>query len=212
MPRRMPDFVGGLQDSFLEARDFVDTVERIRRQQSGRIKTISTNKVRFGYELAYLRAFAAWENFLEASFLRYLCGYCSSAGQQTIRVPHVFCATVSAAETLVLDGRRYKLWHNPRDVIGRSQTYFLNGRHETVLSSVLSRVDSFAAVRHHIAHQRRDTATQFDSACINLCGYRSPGSRAGSFLRKRVSHVSPSKRWFDLILSDLEAYAVQIVP
>lgn len=32
------------------------------------------------YEMAFLRLFSLWEGFLEASFLRYMCGYTSVAG------------------------------------------------------------------------------------------------------------------------------------
>ncbi|SUS07607.1 conserved hypothetical protein [uncultured Defluviicoccus sp.] len=212
MPRSMPDLVGRLQGSFAEARAFVQTIELLRSQQTGRKKAVTTNKARFAYELAYLRAFAAWEAFLEESFLRYLCGYTHAVGPQTLVAPAVFCSTIHDAELRVLGGRSYILWHNPAHVVTRSQTHFVSGRHEVVLNSVLNRVEAFAAVRHHIAHQKRDTANQFDAACITLCGHRLPGSRPGSFLRKTVPHVSPSKRWFELILTDLESYAAQITP
>jgi hypothetical protein len=162
--------------------------------------------------LAFLKAFGAWEGFLEDSFLRYLCGYSHSGGRQVLNAPHSFATTLPNAEAILLGGRSFLLWHNPRDVVSRSHTYFTNGRHEIVLNSVLSRVASFAAVRHHIAHQKRDTAAQFDSACVNLCGHQLSGSRPGRFLRKNVVHAMPPKKWFELMLTDLEGYAAQITP
>lgn len=212
MPRRMPNLVGDLQRSFGEARGFVATIERIRSLQAGRVKPLTVNRARFAYEAAYLRAFAAWENFLEESFLRYLAGYSSSAGPETIVAPYAYAASLHDAETVVLNGKKYLLWHNPAEVVARAQRYFKLGRHEQTLDSVLSRVKSFATIRHHVAHQRAGTAHDFDQACIHLCGFRCPGSRVGTFLRKFVPHVTPAKRWFDLVLTDLESYAAQIVP
>lgn len=200
-----------LQEAFAEAQSFVVSIERLRSAQQGRTKEITTNKARFAYELAYLKIFAAWEHFLEETFIRYLCAHAHSGGPETIKPPHSYCGTIAAAEVMVLGGQLYKLWHNPSHVIARSQTYFINGRHEIVLNSVLSRVESFAAVRHHIAHQKKDTASKFDQACVTLCGHRIAGSRPGTFLRSFVPHLMPQKRWLDLIVSELEAYAAQIV-
>jgi hypothetical protein len=127
-------------------------------------KEWTTIKLEALYELAYLRAFAAWEKCLEAVFYRSLCGYTSTAGQEVLIRGHFF-PTLAAAEAAVLGGFTYLLWHNPQKVIDRCHGYirsgpgFLAGQ-ELTISSNLTRLEDLAATRHRIVHDQADALTQ----------------------------------------------------
>ena len=163
------------------------------------------------YEMAFLRVFIEWETFLEQSFLRYLCGYRNSVGQQTL-IQGTYYRTLTVAKTAVLGGRDYKLWHNPSAVIRRSQQYFRGGLHELVLASSQTRLEWFAAVRHRIAHAQVHARTEFDNATMGINGSRYHGGRAGKFLRDRNTYVIPQARWLDTMSKELVGLARQITP
>src|SRR5437867_174062 len=121
MPRHMPRFDLGLLAQAQLAIGIARAGEIVRATAGlvGRTQwTIS--RLEALYELAYLRVFAAWETCLESLLCRSLCGYASSAGQETL-VPGVLPAgvagpyfpTLAAAEKFVLGTAPFKLWHNP---------------------------------------------------------------------------------------------------
>lgn len=94
------------------------------------------------YELSYLRIFNAWEYCLESIFFRSLCGYASNAGQETL-VAGNYYRTITSAETAVLGGSAYMLWHDPTKIINRLRTHIRSqdpnfpqyiGRQESVIS------------------------------------------------------------------------------
>lgn len=167
------------------------------------------SKLELLYELAFLRVFIAWENFLEQTFLRFLCGYQHSGGQESL-IGAQYCPTLNAAENVVLGGRQYASWHNPNAVVIRSQQIFSKGRHETVLSSNIARLEHFAAIRHRVAHSQAHAKKQFDTATMTLSGRRYPGSRPGKFLRDLSSAHSPPQRWIKVISLELSGLAGQI--
>ena len=165
------------------------------------------------YEAAYLLAFSAWENLLEQTFYRFLCGYQNSSGLPLRNGTWTRPRDVAAAEALVLNGRQYVLWHNPAFVIGRSQGYFNGAPHETVLQSALHDFEDFAAIRHYVAHRTEDTKRKFQLAATRLSGAPTIGARAGRLPRsKTIDPVSGAQvTWFERIVADLNRYAAQIV-
>ena len=122
------------------------------------------------YELAYLRVFAAWESCQEEVFCRTICGYISSAGQETL-VQGPF-PTLAAAEVAMLGGQAYKLWHNPTTLINRCQLFIASGpgagpaAQQSVTAANLARLQRLAAIRHRIVHDQYDARVQFDGATM----------------------------------------------
>lgn len=165
-----------------------------------------THRVELLYEFAFLRMFLEWEKFLEDTFMRYMCGYASTRGACTPATGTNYYGRIGDAEAAMLRGRQFALWHNPNHVVSRSQRFFTNGFHETVISSNLSELEHMASVRHRIVHDQTDAMTNFDAATMNFVGRRYRGSRPGRFLRDWDSSVSPQQRWlvtFGLRLSGL---------
>jgi len=166
------------------------------------------------YELAYLRIFAAWEAFLEESFLRLMCGY-SSAGNVHPLKTQPKPRTVQEARVLVLNNKKYKLWHDPDIMVGRVAKFFtkvpgIDVPHDAVLGSATTLLKDLSHIRHHIAHLTEDTCSKYHDATMNLCGIRF-GRRCGRFLRS--TYVDPATgltaRWLDRICADLKGLASQ---
>lgn len=164
------------------------------------------------YEAAYLLTFSAWENMLEQCFLRFLCGYENASGVPVRTSTWTRPPTLDDANFLVLNGKRFLLWHAPQYVIGRSRGYFVNGPHEAVLNTVLADVDDFAAIRHYVAHRNADTTAKFQIAATRLTGAPIHGARAGRMLRSTT--IDPvtgvQVTWLERIAADLARYALQI--
>jgi hypothetical protein len=215
MPRPMPRLDVAFGQEVKSAIDLTKAGERIRIVSgygSELYKEWSPLRLEALYELAYLRSFVAWEWFLEATFLRYLCGFASPThGQATMVSGRPFHRNIQAAETAVLAGQQFMLWHGPQKVVNRCAAHVLNGRHEQVINSRITRIQHFADIRHRVAHDRQDVRNKFDAATMALATRRYPGSRVGSFLRDWVPGSSPRLRWLDHITAELASLAAQIV-
>jgi hypothetical protein len=213
MPRALPPLSKVLEAEIIRALDLAERLEQSRVRltsdpSAGSLLTITA--VELSYELSFLRVFIAWEDFLEACFFRLLCGYLHSNGQEQLVIGRSFQRTLRDAESAVLAGRKYVLWHNADDVVRRAQHFFVNGRHEVVLSSNLTRLKHFGSVRHRIAHSQEHARANFDAATMALCGRRYRASRPGRFLRDWASTQGRPRRYLAAIANELLALARQM--
>jgi hypothetical protein len=162
------------------------------------------------YEFSFLRIFLAWEAFLEQVFFRYLCGYASIHGTAVLQQGASFAPTLAHAESAVLSGKDYQLWHDAATVVARSERFFTECPLERVLRSNVARLRAFAAIRHRIAHGQADARKKFDAATMVMAGRRYSGSRPGAFLRDRDVTVAPPLRWLEVLGRELQGLAIQI--
>lgn len=214
MPRRMPDLTAALWNEAMEALSLPEAGEVIRTHLSvepALRHQLSIHRLQLMYEMAFLKVFTAWEVFLEETFIRYMCGYASSVGQQAPR-SGAFVASLPDARRTLLSGQRYLLWHAPAKIQARSQRFFINGLHESVIASNQSRMEWFASVRHYIAHKHDDAHQNFDLACMSLSGRRFRSSRPGAFLREKTSVNGIQLRWLEAISNEFVNLANQIAP
>lgn len=209
----------GLSSTFAAAcsaaTDVAAALERARSvapRGSAVLRELHHKRLLYVYEAAYLRVFVAWEDFLESSFLRYLCGYAHAGGQVPTRPPHTYSATLAAGRTALFGTRSFLLWHGVDKVVSRSQRFFTNGPHELVLLSNKARLDWFSWVRHRVAHGHDDARAKFDTASMGLAGRRYPAARAGALLRDWVPGATLPTRWLEAISSELVLLSAQIVP
>ncbi|MBX5047040.1 hypothetical protein [Rhizobium lentis] len=211
MPRSLPRFDLAFNAESLSALALVDRLE-VAMVGAGRNdpKRIRLQDVELAYELAFVRLFTSWEVTLEQIFLRLMCGFNSGMGQAILCNGLAYSPTIGQAETLLLNGRQYLLWHNPDHVINRAAGMFLNSHYEQVLASAQQRLKHFAAVRHRVAHAQKDAAAKFDNATMALAGKRYRASRPGRFLRDRVANSNPPEQWLSMIASELESLVVQL--
>lgn len=162
------------------------------------------------YELAFLKVFVSWEDFLEQTFVRLLCGYLSSSGCEPLRPGEHYRATLSAAETAILANHPYVLWHNPARVVSRCQRFFSNGQFEAVIASNSTRIEAMAHIRHRIVHSQADALRKCHAATMLFAGVRYRGARAGRFLRDTVPYTQPPMTWLRSLSTELEKLAMQM--
>jgi hypothetical protein len=216
MPRRMPRFDRQLLAQAQTAVAIARAGETAHLSGTALVRAAwSTPKLEALYELAFLRVFAGWEACLEAVFYRSLCGYASSAGQETL-LSGAYYPSVAAAEAAVLGTRSFVLWHNPNAVVARCQQFIRSGRgypslQEITISSNLTRLVHLASARHRIVHDQADAKRKFDDAALHFAGRTYPASRPGKFLRDWDRSTAPARRWLEVTISDLTGLASQIV-
>lgn len=223
MPRHMPRYDIKLMGQSQLSLSIVAAGEAARLNGDKKLRDMwSVHKLESLYELAFLRLFAAWETCQESIFYRSLCGYASRTGQETLVTGSHF-STLAAAEAAVLafihSGRirPFALWSDPNSVIRRCQHFIRTGApgcygvHETVISSNVSRLASFAAIRHRIAHDQSDAKNKFNNATLALVGRTYLGSRPGKFLRDWNRHTTPYRRWLDVLTTEFVGLAGQLV-
>ena len=218
MARDLRPLVRLLAAQIDEAANLVRAAEAIRNAvpiDSHARRGFNFRQIEAMYELAYLRIFAAWEVFLEESFLRLMCGFVSAGHSHPTKAPGP--RTIEDARLAVLGGRRFKPWHDPTVVVDRAAKFFssvpgVDVPHHSVVSSALALIKDFSEIRHHIAHLTDDTRTKYQAATMRLCGARF-GRRAGRFLRSE--HIDATtglrSRWLDRICVDLKALASQFI-
>jgi len=169
------------------------------------------SRLEYLYEVAYLQVFIRWEIFLEASFLRYICGQVSRLAAPVMQPGLTEYATIAGARVAVMAGHDYLLWHNPSKVVARVCRFLKESPHEIVILSNKARLEHFANIRHRVAHGEEDARQKFDAATIALAGGRYRGSRPGRFLRDWNQNTTPPARWLDVLSSELKNLASQIV-
>jgi hypothetical protein len=161
------------------------------------------------YELAFLRIFVSWETFHSGTFCRYLCGYVSRLGRETL-THAAFFPTLSQAHIAAKGAQKYLNWYDPYWIIKRCQKHMVNGLHEKMFAAAQTRLDYFTVIRHRIAHSQ-SSRKDFDTATGKLSGKAYSASRPGRFLRDWDTDTSPPQRWIRTISDELNGYAGQVM-
>ncbi len=168
---------------------------------------LTSDRLAYLYEAAYLRIFSSWETLLEECCVRYMIGYEAPLYTPTVSISGL--STIADSRAQLYGSRDYVLWHNPRTVRSRAAEYMVNSPIETVATSSLQTLESMAAIRHRIAHDSHDARQKFDAATMGLAGRRYRGGRPGRFLR--ASDGVPT-RWLPVLARRLKGLALQIAP
>jgi len=163
-------------------------------------------------QLAFLRAFLAWEGFLEESFVLYLAGQMPPKGRRPSR--YAFPPNLKVAkEWLKPEGRPFAEWTNPDIVSDRAQRFFRGGRPYTpVLSSNRSALNEANTLRNAIAHQSEYSQSKFETLVRDKLGAYPKGLTVGGFLCTLVLHSSPPVDFFESYLEKLEIASRRLVP
>lgn len=111
-------------------------------------------------ELAFLRVFMAWENFLEESFVRYLVGGASPSGYRPKSFVHP--PTLDVARKLMRGEREYVKWNSSSAIIARSGIYFDDGApYKTALQGITAELDAMNIIRNRITHKSLFSTNKF---------------------------------------------------
>lgn len=215
MPRIIPSLSTNFDQEISRAEALVLRLENahLALENSRKPERIGHPALEMSYELAYLRIFIAWEVFLEQVFYRLWCGH-APRGQPPERclAGMSYCRTIAIAESTLLGGRSYALWHNPSHIVIRANRFFQPGNFALVIQSNQSKLDEYAAARHRVAHGQGHARQRFDLATMNMASRRYSGGRPGRFLRDQQRGNIPPRRWLNAISADLSGLAHQICP
>jgi hypothetical protein len=163
-------------------------------------------------EMAFLRAFLAWEILVEESFILYLSGQKPPRG----RVPKRYAFPPNhktAMEWVIPEGRPYARWAAAGDVIERAERFFQTGRpFAPVLRGNQSMLDEAQTIRNAIAHRSTSARLKFETVVRPKLGTLPPSLTVGGFLGTTVPRTTPPISFLEFYISQIELAAQQIVP
>lgn len=132
-------------------------------------------------ELAFLRIFIAWENFLEESFIRYIVGAKSLSGSRPTKLSNA--KNMEHARKLICSARKYFQWNSASDVINISEIHFRNGEpYKNVLQGATIDLNDMNMIRNRIVHKSVISKNKFNDFVRKKLGHGSRGMTPGRFL------------------------------
>ena len=135
------------------------------------------------FELAFLKIFIAWEQFLENTFIRYMCGASSLSGGKPIQIVSV--RYLEDALKVIYGSRDYADWTSVDVILTRANSFFDSGEpYATPLQSAATELTNMRGIRNHIAHHSKKSREDFKKVFVNIYGFRPQGMSAGRFLRQ----------------------------
>lgn len=138
------------------------------------------------FELAFLKIFIAWEQFLENTFIRYMCGASSLSGKKPTRI--VSARYLDDALKVICGDRPYADWASVEIVVERANRFFDNGEpYTTPLQSAAAELANMRRIRNHIVHHSNKSREDFNKLLVNTYGFRPQGMTAGRFLRRHLN-------------------------
>ena len=138
------------------------------------------------FELGFLKIFIAWEQFLENTFVRYMCGASSLLGKKPIRI--ISARYLDDALGAICGERPYADWASVDIVVERANRFFDKGEpYATPLQSAAAELVNMRKVRNHIAHHSNKSREDFNKLLVKSYGFRPQGKTAGRFLRRPLN-------------------------
>ncbi len=164
-------------------------------------------------ELAFLRAFLAWETFLEQSFILYLTGQQPPRGRAPRRYAFPPNPRVAVVWLKPESGRDYVDWTIATIVSVRAERFFQAGRpFASVLRGNQNVLDDARLIRNAIAHESASARAKFETVVRTKLGTLPPKFTAGGFLSMTMPGSAPPASFLEFYLGRIEFAARQIVP
>lgn len=180
-------------------------------------------------ELAFLGVVAAWEEFLEQTFVRYLAGAASDDGYspqfrlgKASSIEHAY--HLISGDPAYDPNRSYSKFGDPKWVIAIAKNYFVQGApFATRLTPQLQILQEAIRIRHRVAHNSSKSREDFKrSARLHLgLGQAAPlrrGYSVGDLLTTEAQHLfgkhvnDKRRRYFDAYVLRLTKLAKEISP
>lgn len=177
---------------------------------SATVAQISAQRRDILTETAFLRAFIAWEVFLEETFLLYLLGH--RLPKRTAPRRYGFPPSREAANEWCSDGKAYSKW-SVSEVRKRADRWFKDGKPFTpALQGQQARLDQLTTIRNAVAHVSSDARTKFENLVRQELGYLPPDTTVGSFLIAIKPATTPPESFMEFYIEQMELVASSIVP
>lgn len=160
-------------------------------------------------ELGYLRAYLAWESFLENSFILYVMGKRSGSGAGPRRF--VTPENRRHAVNICTEGQRYADWTSIDKVVSKAERFFRGGEpYKSALTNKQILLQDMKTIRNAIAHQSDDAALKFEALVRKELRFLAPHTTVGSFLNTSRPTSAPAASFLEHYLDELSYVAVQI--
>jgi hypothetical protein len=180
-----------------------------RERRSGGFRNLRRRTIYLITELAFLQIFLAWEDFLEESFVRYMCGGKAASGYR----PNLYVSPscLDHAYDILRGQKAFIEWSNAGEVLRRARLFFRDGEpYDPAIAGALQEFEEMRILRNGIAHHSATANGQFENLARALLGYRPRGLVPGLLL---ASVHSASGQTFLRRYSDIvKTVAAQIVP
>ncbi|MEW6014387.1 MAG: hypothetical protein AB1690_03590 [Candidatus Zixiibacteriota bacterium] len=184
--------------------NLVSFAEQFREPSGIGFKSIGIRRVELIAGASLLFIYQAWEDFLENTFTRYMCGACGPSGYMPVLSQPKYQSIADAHRNL-LAGQQYLKW-NANSTISKAQQYFQNGEpYFTAVGSVRQIISDVETVRNRFAHRSAYVKTQFKILIRREIGYLPRGMTPGRFLRSINHNISLSN------LSYIQYYANSLI-
>jgi hypothetical protein len=159
--------------------------------------------------MAFLGMFLAWEDFLEESFIRYMCG----AVTGTHYCPKVYVSPTNldhALKFFIVKPRDYVEWSSGQQVIERAEMVFRDGEpYKSAIRPLLTDLDDMRQIRNSIAHRSGTSWRRFEALVRRILGSRPRRLTPGLFLG--LTHAGVGRPYIQHYKDVLSVAASRIV-
>ncbi len=185
MPRPyvLQPLLSSMTSKVKEGLTLAQEVVGLHEKRRGEMRPIAQSKVYLITELAFLQLFLTWEDFLEQTFIRYMCGgktesgYSSESRTRAQNLDH-------ALEILKGPSRPYIEWVDGREIQDRAKTFFQDGEpYCSAIGGAITQLNEMRKIRNRIAHRSKSSEQQFEELARQLLGHRPKGLTPGLLLR-----------------------------
>jgi hypothetical protein len=154
----------------------------------------------------------AWEEFLEGTFERYMCGAVTKANYSPTLLNPRFKTIVDAHKSL-LGNQPYMSW-SAKNTLTRAQLHFANGDpYDQAIKAIRSPLDNLVDVRNRFAHRSVHAQTMFHKVLRLELGYVPRGITPGRFLLSvHQKGLLGYQNYLDYFLQNLLIAAQSICP
>lgn len=214
MPQyRLSSVLNGFLQTLQECRQLATDAEIWSQPGSqGTRPYISAKRRNYITEMAFLRAFQAWEVFIEESFILYMWGQKLPRG----RAPSRYAFPPShkiAMEWVIPEGRDYAQWTVAQHVTARAERFFKTGApFSSVLRGNQNALDEIRTVRNAIAHKSLAARLKFEKMVRDKLSTLPPHLTVAAFLGMTEPRISPPVSFLEYYVGKIEFAARQIVP
>jgi len=154
-------------------------------KRRGEMRPVAQSKVYLITQLAFLQLFLAWEDFLEQTFICYMCrGKTGSGYSPELRVR---AQNLDHALEILKGPRQYVEWVDGHEIQDRAKTFFQGGEpYYSAIVGAITQLNEMRKIRNRIAHRSKSSEQQFEELGRQLLGYKPKGLTPGLLLRTKL--------------------------
>ncbi len=193
----------------------LDSAKFFLRSTSGSYQSIGARRRESILGLVLLQSHLAWEEFLERTFVRYMCGASTDVGYAPTLLQQVQPNHASAMTRLLqrCGGRQgnYVKWDDA-SVTNYARHFFTQGDpYVNSIQGITAQSNGLVTVRNRIAHRSEHSHNQFRAVVRDRFTYVPRGMTPGRFLASAAPFGGPGTM-LEHYISAYKTAATQIVP